>query len=71
MSAGLMQLFLSYADLLSLEVVKCDEVALDLVENTRTSRSGIECRLVIQLTRDSRVYIARDVRKTLLAVISL
>lgn len=66
----LMQLFLSYADLPSLEVVKCDEVALDLVENTWTSRSGIECRLVIQLTRDSRVYIARGVRDTLLAVIS-
>lgn len=65
-----MQLFLSYADLPSLEVIKCDEVALDLVENTWTSRSGIECRLVIQLTRDSRVYIARGVRDTLLAVIS-
>lgn len=69
-SRRLMQLFLSYADLPSLEVVKCDEVALDLVENTWTSRSGIECRLVIQLTRDSRVYIARGVRDTLLAVIS-
>jgi len=65
-----MQLFLSYPDLLSLEVIKCDEVALDLVENTWTSRSGIECRLVIQLTRDSRVYIARGVRDMLLAVIS-
>lgn len=66
----LMQLFLSYPDLPSLEVVKCDEVALDLVENTWTSRSGIECRLVIQLTRDSRVYIARGVRDMLLTVIS-
>lgn len=65
-----MQLFLSYADLPSLGVIKCDEVALDLVEDTWTSRSGIECRLVIQLTRDSRVYIARGVRDTLLAVIS-
>lgn len=53
------QLFLSSVDLASLEAVKCDEVALDLVENTSASRSGIECRLVIQLTQLESLHCAR------------